>query len=254
MKILLIVILLLVGVLLQKILEKSKMIRTHGGQSSKMHTMICSTQNNTIRIEHMKKFIHENQLSDDCNFTWEHGLFVSKNSSEVSAITNNRQDHDFHDFNIELYVAHCLTYIKVLKWFVDSKYEKILKLEDDIIVAQDDINVVTHIESAPYFDVLVLEWCYGQCQNMSYENSDKRWAYNLDAHCTAAIVWTKVAAREFLRFVEQRKRLFNIDELTSQFFSTKAVTVVYSNPPIIIQDRSTFSDGMSENNGLDLCF
>ena len=254
MIILLILILLVIVILLQKILRKSKTITTHGDQSSKMHIIICSTPNNTIRIEHMKKFIHENQLSNDYNFTWDHGLFVSKNSSEVSAITNNRQDHDFNDFNIELYVAHCLTYIKVLEWFLDGKYENILILEDDIIVVQDDINVVMHIESAPYFDVLVLEWCYGKCQNMTHENSDKRWAYNLDAHCTAAIVWTKVAAREFLRFVEKRKRLFNIDELTSQFFSTKAVTVVYSNPPIIMQDRKTFTDGVSENNGLDLCF
>ena len=221
---------------------------------SNLHVIVCSTPNNHARIHHMKNFINKNNLNQNSSFSWEHeNLFVSKDSEEVIEIINNRENHDFHDYNINLYVAHCLTYIKILQWFVESNIEKLLILEDDIILTNDTINVCEHIDSAPHFDILLLEWCYGQCQNIAYIDSNKKWATNLDAHCTAAVLWTKTAAQKFLLFVENRKRLFNIDELTSQFFATKAALVIYSHPPIIKQDRESFTDGMSNNNGLDLC-
>lgn len=226
-----------------------------GGRANEgMHVIICSTPDNNERNQHMKNFIKKNDLDMISSFIWEHeDLFVPKGSDEVLNIIQNRESHDFHDHNIELYVAHCLTYIKILEWFVASNIEKLLILEDDVMMIDDEIHIQNHIDAAPDFDVLLLEWCYGQCQNIAYIDPDEKWAANLDAHCTAAVLWTKVAAKNFLLYIETRKRLFNIDELTSQFFSTRQALVIYSNPPIIKQDRASFSDGMSGNNGLALC-
>lgn len=217
------------------------------------YAIICSVPYDKKRISHMKQFMKAANLNS-YSFTWEKGLFVSKLTHEVQRVVQNRMHHDFNEHNIDLYVAHCLTYLKVLRWFVKTDIQQLFVFEDDVVFVDKACDLLEVVRSAPKFDVLLLEWCYGQCQNEYPNDSDSRWVYGLNAHCTAAVVWTRTAASKFLSFVERRKRLFNIDELTAEFFSTNQCVCVYAKPPILKQDRETFTGGMSGDNGLALCF
>lgn len=216
----------------------------------RLYTIVCSTPQNHARVRHMRRLMIENSIKDFA-FTWQHGLFVSKSSSEVQHVVRNHHEHDFNMHNIELYIAHCLTYLNILRWFSNSRIEHLLILEDDIIVADKRFTIPEHIARSPCCDVLMLEWCYGQCDR---GDMTAEFVRNINAHCTAAVVWNQRAARKFLEFVEKRGRLFNIDELTAQFFAQRSIDCVYMNPPVVVQDRDTFTDGVSSNNGLDLCF
>jgi hypothetical protein len=219
-------------------------------------TIVCCTPDKPERRAHMLALCRSEGLEPQ--FTTDMGLFVHRDDPECAALGGAFPP-------TPAYQAHYLTYMRALVHFIDSGREYLLLLEDDVARAVPTRHTQTvheMIASAPEFDLLFLEYCSGQCGSRPFGElgpfagleGQGRYVTGLRALCTGACVYTRTGAMVFVGFADRSPAIV-IDQLTMVYASTVRGTrlVVYVNPPAFVQDRTTFSDGVTGGGDMGPC-
>ena len=204
-------------------------------------TIVCSVPNKHARVMHMQRLLYEQNI--EFSFTWELGAFIDKNTPLVEYGIHQKYIHDWA-VDEPVYPAHCFSYLISLYLFLKSKATFVLMLEDDVIMSVSK-SMKEFINEAPFFDVLMLEYCH---PTSCHKLNGNAYVANLDGVCSGAIVWSRNGVEKFLEFVEHKKFLRTIDLLILDFFKTRNCTVMYTYPRAMRQDRETFTDMTTQND------
>jgi hypothetical protein len=175
-------------------------------------TVACVVPTDQPSTEHIRRFFASEGLSAGARLTDEIGVFVSKHDPIVNITRAEtwKPGSSLHEHlalfgpvqNQLIYVAHYLTYVRALEWYIRQNPAPdacLLMLEDDVVRSGLDSRELSEIvRDAPDFTALFLEWCYGNQQD-AVQVAPKL-AKGLAASCTAAVVWSPRGIREFLAF------------------------------------------------------
>ena len=206
-----------------------------------MLTVVCSTPGTPERTRHMRRMCSAEGLYPYA-LTTELGLFVDKGSAEC-ARTSELLETQIAPLRL-VYAAHYLTYLAVLRYFLDRTDARLLLVLEDDIARVEGTSVSVHdaIADAPEFGVLFLEYCYAACDRPTWSN--ERYARGYEAYNTGACVFTRRGARSLLEFARQNRPTI-IDHLTKAYSKHHSEDVVYVRPPVFMQHRGVFGSGVA---------
>jgi hypothetical protein len=201
-------------------------------------TVVCCTPGKPERRAHMEALCRLEGLEP--TFTTDLGLFVRGDDPACAALGGTFKPHP-------AFRAHFLTYLAALRYFLSTGAKHALIMEDDL-ARRGALSVSYVVDHAPEFDILFLEYCYANCGSVKWalKSGDAVYVGGFEAYCTGACVYSREGARRLLEFAAQRTPCV-IDDMTFQYACTPRghSHVAYVRPPLFVQDRDAFPDGVS---------
>jgi hypothetical protein len=208
------------------------------------------------QIAHMRHFFASEGLSG-ARFTYEIGAFVDYNDPIVNVMRVGKWKllTPFHEHLARygpvrsqlVYVAHYLTYIRALEWYIRQNPAEdacLLVLEDDVgRSGRNNRSLHEIVSAAPHFTSFSLEWCHGQPWD-GIEVAPGMYK-GIAAACTAAIVWSPRGIREFLAFTSAHGPAVT-DTVTQMYGQTDGMSsCLYAQPPPLTQMTSLSSGALT---------